>query len=366
MSKFAVLAAGGTGGHMFPAQALAEELLRRSWRLALASDTRGLLYANGMPEAMERRALKAATPSRGGLIGKIAAPLALWSGTLEALKWFKSDRPDIVIGFGGYPAAPATAAAIRLKLPRIIHEQNAVLGRANKLFAKRADVLACGICEPVNAPSGCTIQVLGNPIRDSALKAAETPYPELTLDGPIHLLVFGGSQGAGKFSEIVPPALSLLPDEMRARLRVTQQVREEHLEEARTRFHAAEINAEISPFFDDMPARIAAAHLVIARAGASTIAELTAIGRPSILIPLPTAIGDHQTENARTLAEKGAAVLMPEAELSADSLAENLSELLGASDGLAKMAGAARALGRPIAAVDLADLVEKLANAKAR
>lgn len=366
MSGFAVLAAGGTGGHMFPAQALAEELLRRGWRVALASDKRGLLYSGGMPDAVERRELKAATPARGGLKGKIAAPLALLSGTLEAIKWFKADRPDIVVGFGGYPAAPAMAAAIRLRLPRVIHEQNAVLGRANRLFARRADLIACGICEPKNAPAGATMTVIGNPIRDTALAVADTPYTPIQAHGPIRLLIFGGSQGAGKFSEVVPPALSLLPDDMRNRLRVTQQVREEHLDDARMKFHAAEVDAEISPFFDDMPERIAAAHLVVARSGASSCAELAAIGRPSILIPIPHSIGDHQTENARSLEAGGGAILMPEPEFTPDGFAAKLAALLDGPARLASMAEGAKRLARPNAASDLADIVEKLASAPRR
>ena len=357
MSKLAVLAAGGTGGHMFPAQSLAEELLRRGWRVALATDKRGLSYAGGFPDAVERRALKAATPARGGLIAKIAAPLALLSGTLEAVKWFKQDRPAVIIGFGGYPAAPATAAAIRMKIPRIIHEQNALLGRANKLFVKRVDLLACGIGKPDNTPDGVETVDVGNPIRDAALLASAAPYP--SIDGPIRLLAFGGSQGAKALSDTIPPAWASLPENIRARMSVTLQVREDGVPAAKAILSDAGITAEVAPFFDDMPERIAQAHLVIARAGASTCAELTAIGRPAILIPLPSATGDHQTANARSLAQGGGAILLPEAEMTVGGLAEQITTLLADPSRLAQMAGNAKKLGKPNAASDLADLVEQ-------
>ena len=360
MSKFAVLAAGGTGGHMFPAQSLAEELLRRGWRVALATDKRGLTYAGGFPETVERRALKAATPARGGLLAKIAAPIALFSGVLEAISWFKEDRPDAVIGFGGYPAAPATAAAIRLSVPRIIHEQNAVLGRANKLFVKRVDLLACGIGKPTNTPSGVETTIVGNPIRDTALAFADVPYAPIK-DGPINLLAFGGSQGSKALSDTIPNALAGLPEALRARLRVTLQVREAGLDAAKDQLAQANIPADVAPFFEDMPKRISEAHLVIARAGASTCAELTAIGRPAILIPLPSAMGDHQTANARTLEQANGATLLPESEMSAQSMTDLIASLLNDPARLSQMAAAAKTLGRPTAATDLADLVEQYA-----
>lgn len=361
MSKLAVLAAGGTGGHMFPAQSLAEELLRRGWRVALATDKRGLTYAGGFPDAVERRALKAATPARGGLIAKIAAPLALLSGTLEALKWFRQDRPDAVIGFGGYPAAPATAAAIRMNIPRIIHEQNAVLGRANALFVKRVDLLACGIGKPSNTPNGVEAVIVGNPIRSAALSVADVPYTPID-DGPIRLLAFGGSQGARALSDTIPKALALLPADIRNRLSVTLQVRDEGLAEATRILAQAEIKTEAGAFFDDMPKRIAEAHLIIARAGASTCAELTALGRPSILIPLPSATGDHQTANARSIEENGGAILLPEIDMSTDGLATMIADLFTDPSRLSEMAKASKTLGKPNAAADLADLVERHAR----
>ena len=345
---------------MFPAQSLAEELLRRGWRVALATDKRGLTYAGGFPDTVERRALKAATPARGGLLAKVAAPIALFSGTLEAVSWLKSDRPDAVIGFGGYPAAPATAAAIRLSIPRIIHEQNAVLGRANKLFVKRVDLLACGIGKPTNTPTGVETTIVGNPIRDTALSFADVPYVPLG-DGPINLLAFGGSQGSKALSDTIPIALAGLPEAMRARLQVTLQVREAGLETATDQLGQANVLADVAPFFKDMPKRISEAHLVIARAGASTCAELTALGRPAILVPLPSAMGDHQTANARTLEQAGGAILLPEADMSEQGVTTLIASLLNDPSKLSQIASAAKTLGRPTAATDLADLVEQYA-----
>ncbi len=345
---------------MFPAQSLAEELLRRGWRVALATDKRGLAYSGGFPASVERRALKAETPARGGLIAKIAAPLALLSGTLEAVQWFKRDRPAIIIGFGGYPAAPATAAAIRMKIPRIIHEQNAVLGKANRLFVKRATLLACGIGVPANTPAGVPSELVGNPIRDAALAQANAPFPQ--MDGRIRLVAFGGSQGSKALSDAVPEALAALPIPLRDRLSVTLQVRDEGLAEATRVLSGAGIKAEAAAFFDDMPERLAKAHLVIARAGASTCAELTALGRPAILVPLPSAMADHQTANARILEEAGGVILLPESDLSPSGLSGTIDALLANPARLEGMAAAARDLGRPEAARILADLVERHAD----
>ena len=361
MSRLAILAAGGTGGHMFPAQSLAEELLRRGWRVALASDARGLRYADGFPAEVERRELSAATTARGGLTARWAAPVALLRGTLQARRWFKQEAPAVVIGFGGYPAAPAMAAAVSLGIPRLIHEQNGVLGLANRLFARRAHALACGIGIPANAPDGIPAFEIGNPIRDAARAAMDVPYtaPE---NGPVRLLIFGGSQGASVLTEMLPPALSFLPDALRARITVTQQARSLEVEGLRERYDAADITAvEAEPFFADMPSRIAAAHLVIARAGASTCAELSAIGRPSVLIPLPTAASDHQTANARWLENAGGAVLAAQAELTPEILSQKIEALLTDPTGLAAMAKAAKEAGLPNAGNDLADLVEKIA-----
>lgn len=361
----AVLAAGGTGGHMFPAQSLAEELLRRGWRVTLASDARGMRYAGGFPKAVARQEIASATTARGGLTAKLAAPVTLLRGVWQARRWMKADRPDVVIGFGGYPAAPAMAAALALGVPRLIHEQNNVLGRANRLFVRRVHTLACGIGVPGNTPPGVRSVETGNPVRGAALAVAGRAYVPpgaVPADGPVRLLVFGGSQGASVLSELLPPALSFLPDALRARIHVTQQAREAEVAGLTENYAAADITGvEAAPFFDDMPARIAGAHLVIARAGASTCAELAVIGRPSILIPLPTAMSDHQSANAGWLADAGAAIAVPQAGLTPETLGRIIGQALADPARLSAMAGAAAGIARPDAAVRLADLVMEAA-----
>ncbi len=354
-----VIAAGGTGGHMFPAQALAEEMLRRGWRVQLATDPRGLRYAAGFPDAVERVALRSASHRRGGLAARLLAPLQILAGIRAAHRRFRADPPACVAGFGGYPALPALAAAWRLGLPRLIHEQNAVLGRVNRLFAARVHRVACGTWPLVNAPAGARLADIGNPVRDTVLAAAETSY-EAPGDGPLRLVVFGGSQGAAAFARLVPGAVARLPDDLRARLSVTQQVRAGEEEAVAAAYRTGAIEPELAPFFADMPRRIAAAQLVIGRAGASTVAELAAIGRPAILVPYPHAAEDHQTANAMALAKAGGAVVAAEAELTTEALAGHIRAILGDPAHAARMAAAAREKGRPGATHDLADLIGEL------
>jgi UDP-N-acetylglucosamine--N-acetylmuramyl-(pentapeptide) pyrophosphoryl-undecaprenol N-acetylglucosamine transferase len=352
-----VIAAGGTGGHMFPAQALAEAMLARGWRVALSTDARGLRYAGGFPEAVTRHALSAASFARGGLAGKLAAgPRLLW-GVAQAWRWFRRARPAAVAGFGGYPAFPALAAAGLRRVPRLIHEQNGVLGRVNRLFARRVNSLACGTWPVTNAPAGAPLVHIGNPTRPTVRPAPYTPPGET-----VELLVFGGSQGASVFAKAVPPALAALPEGLRARLRVAQQAREGEVEATRAALGAAGIAAEVAPFFADMPERLARSHLVIARAGASTVAELATVGRPAILVPFAAAMDDHQAANARALAEAGGATVIAERDLTAPELAETLAALLPDGARLAAMAEAARTVACPEAARDLADLVEAIAT----
>ncbi len=360
--RLVVVAAGGTGGHMFPAQAFAEEMLKRGWRVALASDERGLRYAGGFPAEVERRQLETASFARGGLAAKARAPFQIMGGILDARRWFKEAKPALVAGFGGYPSLPAVGAAILTGTPRLLHEQNAILGRVNRLFAKRADLVALGTPLAMPAPKGTRTELVGNPLRAAALAYAGSPSAAPRPDGPVRLLVFGGSQGARVFGSLIPAALALLPEDLRRRLRVTQQIPESDSEMALAAFAAAGISPEAAAFFTDMPKRIAESHLVIARAGASSLAELAAIGRPSILIPLPEAAADHQSYNAIAFEEGGAAIHAPQAETTPESLAELLEQLLLARpEQLSIMAEAAQRLGRPKAASRLADLAESLA-----
>jgi UDP-N-acetylglucosamine--N-acetylmuramyl-(pentapeptide) pyrophosphoryl-undecaprenol N-acetylglucosamine transferase len=344
---------------MFPAQALAEAMLARGWRVALATDPRGLRYAGGFPEAVTRRQLSAASFARGGALARLTVPLSLARGVWQAWRWFRRERPAAVAGFGGYPAFPALAAAGLTGTPRLIHEQNGVLGRVNRLFARHVDVVACGTWPVVNAPKGARLERVGNPVRP-AVQPAAYALPGET----INLLVFGGSQGASVFARVVAPALAALDPPLHGRLRVVQQARESEVAGVEAALADAGIAAEVAPFFADMPARLAAAHLVIARAGASTVAELAAVGRPAILVPYPAAMDDHQTANAKALAEAGGALVLREADLTPEDLAGHLSRLLGDGEALARMAEAAQRVAAPEAAATLAAMVEQLAGRK--
>jgi UDP-N-acetylglucosamine--N-acetylmuramyl-(pentapeptide) pyrophosphoryl-undecaprenol N-acetylglucosamine transferase len=333
-----LIAAGGTGGHMFPAQSLAEVLLAQGWRVKLSTDERGARYA--------------------GLAGKLGAPFKIAAGIMAARRAFRADRPAVVVGFGGYPTIPAMSAAWLMGIARMIHEQNGVMGRVNAGFARRVDRVACGTW-PTDLPPGVTGIHTGNPVRQAVLDMAAAPY-QAAGDGPLNLLVIGGSQGARVLSDTVPAAIAGLSDDMRDRLRVSHQARAEDAERVTEAYASAGISAEVRPFFDDVPRRLADCQLVVSRAGASSIADITVIGRPAILIPFAAATGDHQTANARALTESGAAVVLPESVLDAESLRRDMRDILSDSARAADMAAAALSLGRPDAAGRLADLVTEL------
>jgi UDP-N-acetylglucosamine--N-acetylmuramyl-(pentapeptide) pyrophosphoryl-undecaprenol N-acetylglucosamine transferase len=362
-----IIAAGGTGGHMFPAQALAQEALRQGWRVTLSTDARGARYAGGFPPEVARREVRAATFARGGMLAKALAPVSIVAGIVQTALWFLRDRPAVVAGFGGYPSLPALAAAVLTGVPRLIHEQNGVLGRVNRAFSRRVAAVACGTWPLTRPPEGAHLVRMGNPVRDAALAAAQIPYAP-PGEGPLHLLAFGGSQGASVLADMVPAAVALLPDDIRARLHVTQQAREGERAQVRAAYDAMGVPADIAPFFADMPGLIASAQVVIARAGASTIAELTVIGRPAILVPYPSAMDDHQTANAAPLADAGAAIVTPESgpdPLTAALLSGHLRAILSDPARAASMAAAARSLGRPDAAAALVALAKNVATRSA-
>ncbi len=346
---------------MFPAQALAEALLAKGWRVKLSTDPRGARYVGGFPKDVEIGVVKSATFARGGLIEKALAPWRILSGSLAAWREMKAEPPSVVVGFGGYPSIPALAAAVMLKRPRMLHEQNGVLGRVNQLFAKRVDVVACGTW-PTELPEGVEGVHVGNPVRASIMAREGAPYIP-PGDYPMQFLVLGGSQGARILSDVVPGAVARLPDGIKRHLRVSHQARPEDIERVEAFYSEAGIEAEVKAFFDDVPMRMAEAQLVVCRSGASTIADLGVIGRPSVLIPFPAAAGDHQTANARQLVEGGAAILIPQSKLNEETLAEQMSLVLSNPDGAMKMAHAAMAAGRPDATARLVDLVEELAGA---
>jgi len=362
-----VIAAGGTGGHMFPAQAFADEMHARGWTVALVTDERGKKYATGFP-ADWRLEVEAATFGSKLPHKLLASALKLRKGTAEARRNFEKTRPKLVAGFGGYPSYPSLSAARAMAVPIIIHEQNSVLGRVNRLFAKSATFVACGFDRLDRLPDSASgkKRVVGNPVRNPIKAVRERPYPELDDTGPLTLLITGGSQGARLFGEIIPQAVIALPAQQRSRLRVVQQAREEQLDAVRAAYRDAGVDATVEAFFSDMQDRLAAAHLVIARAGASTVTELAVAGRPSILIPLGIAMDDHQTANAEGMVMGAAADVVPEPKFNVETFAPLLLERLSNAGVLKARARAAWQLGKPNAAKDLADLAERAAGVSAR
>lgn len=358
-----LLAAGGTGGHLFPAEALAHALRARGLAAELVTDERALRYGREFP-ARAMHAIASATPRGGSILERAKAVATLGFGTLQALLLLLRTRPLAVVGFGGYPSAPPLFAASLLRVPTVLHEANAVMGRANSFLSGRVDVIAAGF--PLAAARGALadkIVVTGNPLRPAALAAATRPYPGFE-DGKLRLLVTGGSQGARVMSDIAPPALESLPKELRERIELTQQAREEDIARVGMAYARAGIAAQITPFFADLPERIAGAHLVVARAGASTVAELAAIGRPSILVPLPHALDQDQAANAAVLAKSGAAEVVRQSDFTPQWLAARIASLAANPEELQRRAQAAKSAGVTDAAERLADLVLAVARKK--
>ena len=359
-----LLAAGGTGGHLFPAFALAEELRRRGRLVDLVTDERGDRYGTGFPGRTIHQVPSATLASRSPLA--MASTVAkLGRGVWRARALLSRLRPVIVVGFGGYPTFPPLVAARLAGIPSIIHEQNAIMGRANKMLVGRVTALAASWDNTKNVPDSARakVRVTGNPVRDAVIAAARRPYPALGPADPVQIVVFGGSQGARYFSDGVPPALAALPGPLRSWLRVVQQCREEDLPRVREAYAKAGIQAELAPFFGDLPERMAAAHLVIARSGASSVSELAVLGRPSILVPLPHSLDNDQLNNARRLAEVGGAWCIEQKDLTQSRLTHEIAALIDSPQRLAAAAQAAKSAGKPQAVKLLADLVEELAGA---
>lgn len=356
-----LLAAGGTGGHLFPAQALAEELGRRAIPVDLVTDMRGDRYGTGFP-ARTVYHVPAATLAGRSPVAMARTAWMLTRGFFAAYRLLGRLRPKVVVGFGGYPTFPPLKAANVRRIPTAVHEQNAVLGRANRMLTKSVTAIATSFATTkfLGPELQAKARLTGNPVRSVVIEAAKRAYAPPPAGGPINLLVFGGSQGARFFSEAVPPALALLRADLRRRLHVVQQARPEDAEAVVAAYGASGIAAEVSPFFRNLPECMAYAHMVIGRSGASTVAELTVIGRPSILVPLPHALDNDQLQNATRLAESGAAWCIEQKDLSPDRLAQTIEALLDDPDRLARAAAAARQLGRSEAVAHLADLVEEL------
>ena len=358
-----LLAAGGTGGHLFPAEALAHELIARGYTVELVTDERAGRFAERFPVKEVHRVRSATFASKNPFA--VAKSLwTLWRGFRESGDLVRRLRPAVVIGFGGYPTVPPLMAATRAGRPTIIHEQNAVMGRANKFLARRVDKIAAGIPQETAEPAiAAKITVTGNPVRPAVLEAAKRPYAPAGPCETFNLVVFGGSQGAAFFSDAIPTAIDLLPEDIRNRLTVTQQARAEDEDRVRDFYAERGITADVSPFFTNMAERIGAAHLVVSRSGASTVSEIAVIGRPAILVPFPYALDHDQAANAAKIAAEGGAIVSPQAELTPERLATLIAEIAGDPERAATMAAAAKATGVANAAALLADLVDSMPGA---
>lgn len=360
VSRHFVLAAGGTGGHMMPAHALAAELVARGHHVALVTDERGARIP-GLFEDVPVHILPAGRIT-GNPLSWPGGLRAILSGRRMALRLYDAFEPAAVIGFGGYPAFPALSAAHSAGIPTAVHEQNAVLGRVNRLVANRVQAIATAYpdIKRIAARNLVKVHLVGNPVREDVLALRERPYPLLDEESVFRILVIGGSQGATVLSDVVPDGLAMLPEALRRRLQVTQQCRVEDIDAVRARYQTLGIPADLATYMTDIPERLAWTHLVIGRAGASTIAELTAAGRPAILIPLPSATDDHQTENVREMVAAGGARAIRQDRFTPVELAKQMQKLGLDPQGLTNAAKAARSCGRPRATADLADLVESL------
>jgi len=357
-----LLAAGGTGGHLFPAEALAVALAKRGAVIDLATDTRAAHFQ--FPARAVHLIPSATLRGRDPIaVARTATLLAL--GTAKAWSLVGRIRPAVAVGFGGYPTVPPLLAASLRGVPTLLHEQNGVMGRANRLLAPRVTKIATGFraLENLDARLRSKVSFTGNPVRPQVVAAAAIPYAVPAPNGPFHLVVFGGSQGARVMAEIVPAAIERLVSATRARLTMVQQARAEDIDAVRATYARLGVAAEIATFFADLPQRLAAAHLVVARSGASTVAELSAIGRPAILVPLPHALDQDQKVNAGILAAAGGAIRIEQAALTPERLASEIAALADDSARLGRMAAAAKSAGTLDAAERLAELVMQVAKA---
>jgi UDP-N-acetylglucosamine--N-acetylmuramyl-(pentapeptide) pyrophosphoryl-undecaprenol N-acetylglucosamine transferase len=362
-SPLILLAAGGTGGHLFPAEALGIELMKRGLGVRLATDSRALrypgLFSRDTIDVVPSETVRGRNPLSLARTG-----LMLATGTIVALNLVRRLKPAAVVGFGGYPTLPPLIAARLLGVPSVLHEANAVLGRANRFLSRRVSAIATSLPgvldrDPALATKTTTV---GMPLRPAILAASGVKFIAPDATGPFRLLVTGGSQGARVMADIVPGAIEKLEPSLWSRLVLTQQVRDEDMARVRAVYDRLKINAELAPFFTDLPARLAANHLIVSRSGAGTVSELAAIGRPSILVPLPGAIDQDQFANAGVLSQAGGALRIAQSEFTPDRLVSEISALAAEPSRLAAMADAARSVGRLDAAVRLADLVTKVAG----
>ena len=357
--KHLVMAAGGTGGHIFPSQALAEEMLKRGWRVDLWTDSRGLDFCSNFPNDVNIRQIASGTYSRGNIINRMIAPTKLAVGIVTSWIWMRQQKPSVVVGFGGYPAFPPLLASYFSKIPSVIHEQNSVLGLANRLLSRKVNIVVCGI-ECTNLSNDVNSIIIGNPVREQILACSGTEY-KVPEKGQLNLLILGGSQGSTVMDRILPKAIVGLPDSIRSRLNIVQQARPENKEEILQSYNEAGLNCRISHFFDDVPRLMEDSHLIVARAGASTVSEITAMGRPSILIPFGSAANDHQTANAKVLMNYGATISISENEVNPKDITTEIVGLFENPNKAESMAQAAKKTARLDATEKFADIIENLA-----
>ena len=360
--SFFMLAAGGTGGHLFPAMALAEELRRRGHAVELMTDHRVSGYGGTFP-ARQVHIVPSATPSIRNPLKLAGAGFTIAGGTASAWRRLRANPPDAVVSFGGYPTVPPFLAARMIGVPGILHEANAIMGRANRALGRFARALALSFENTIHADEFDVDRVVtGNPVRDRVRAVAALPYLESTEDSTLRILVFGGSQGAKAFADLVPTAIATLPEALRRRLHVTQQARADDLDRVAASYRQARVSVDLAAFFDDLPERMARSQLVISRSGASTVAELCVLGRPAILIPLPGSIDADQKRNAEVIDAAGGGWIAEQATLSPQSLGTRLQSLIGDPGALARAAAAAKSLAQPQAVERLADLAERIAR----
>jgi UDP-N-acetylglucosamine--N-acetylmuramyl-(pentapeptide) pyrophosphoryl-undecaprenol N-acetylglucosamine transferase len=356
-----ILAAGGTGGHVFPAEALAGELGRRGYRLALITDRRGDAYGGVLGDVTTYK-IRAGGVAGKGLFAKLKSIFELAIGTWQARRLLSQLKPKAVVGFGGYASVPTMVAACFGKFKTVIHEQNAVLGRANRLLAPKVDRIATSYETVEGIPSETASQITrtGMPVRDAIADHASDLYPKMVSSGALHILVMGGSMGARVLSDVVPAAVGLLTDQQRANIKIVQQCRPEDLDRVKAAYESIAVSAELDSFFDDIPEKLSASHLLIARAGASTVAEVTVIGRPSILVPYPHAIDNHQDRNAHAVDEAGAGWLIPEPSFTPKALAKRLEAMIEMPVTLNNAAACAKSIGKVDAVHNLAGVIDQL------
>lgn len=359
-SNIIVLAAGGTGGHIFPAEALAEALKERGYKPVLITDKRFGQYGGAL-KSQEFHIIRASNIG-GGIVRKLKGVVNLGLGYFQARKLLAKLQPEAVVGFGGYPSFATMLAAAHKKVPTIIHEQNSLLGRANAMLAPKMDVIATSFPEVsgLTEKDRAKVTFTGNPVRPGVKALRNMEYPQFTEGSLLKLLVTGGSQGASVFARVLPEALKKLPEEVRKRLRIDQQCRPADIEETRKAYAALGVNADLNTFFSDIPARLAVSHLVIARAGASTLAELSVAGRPALLVPYPHAKDDHQSVNAQALENSGGGWVMKEPDFLPETLAKKLQQILAQPDLLNVAAARSRSIGQPDADRELAALVDNI------